>query len=144
PLLRDIERLIKKTIERQVIAGFEPSGDHTARHEPQQPRPGQRPRNAPRRRGASNSPKRKPLRPEHQLGSKPSVRPSNRGPKRRHHEQRATSSTPSERAQQLLLRDQLEHHRRQQEEMHPKERAPKRAKGKRLGAFFALGARKVA
>ena len=143
-LLRDIERLINKTIEQQVIAGFEPSGDyHAARREPR-PRPGPRPRNAPRRRGASNSPKRNPLGPEHEHRFQPSIRPSKRGQKRRHQEQRATSTTPSEKAQQLLLHDQLEHHRRQQVEVHPKERAPKRGKGKRLGALFALVARKVA
>jgi ATP-dependent RNA helicase RhlE len=40
PLLADIERLIKRQIEQQVIAGFEPSAAYkTAKHIPDQRRP---------------------------------------------------------------------------------------------------------
>jgi ATP-dependent RNA helicase RhlE len=138
-LLRDIERLINRTIEQQVVPGFEPSvGYHTASHEPQQ-RGGQRPRSAPRRTTTSSTAQRKrPVR-----APRPSAQPTRRE-KGHRQEQRATPATPSEKAQQLILRDQLEHHRRQQAEEHRKDRAPKRAKGKPLPALFALVGRKVA
>jgi len=136
-LLRDIERLINRTIEQQVVAGFEPSASyHTASYEPQQRR-GQRPRSAQRRTTAPSAVQRKPERPAR------APHPT-RDEKGRHQEQRTTPALPSEQARQLLLRDQLEHHRRQEAEVRRKERAPKRARGKRLAALFALVARKAA
>jgi len=140
-LLRDIERLINRTIEQQVVPGFEPSaGYHTASQEQQQRR-GQRPRSAPRRTTTSSTAQRKPQRPVR--APRASAQPT-RGEKGRRQEQRATPATPSEKAQQLILRDQLEHHRRQQAEEHRKDGAPKRGKGKPLAALFALVGRKVA
>ena len=43
PLLRDIERLIKRTLDRQVIAGYEPTGARTPASEDDDRREGQRP-----------------------------------------------------------------------------------------------------
>jgi len=138
-LLRDIEKLINRAIEQQVVPGFEPSaGYHAASPEPQQRR-GQRPRRA----ATSSTAQRKPQ------NSKRAPQPSTQAPRRkkgRRQEQRATPAMPSERAQQLILRDQLEHHRRQKEEEQREKsgRAPKRTKGKPLAALFALVRRKVA
>jgi ATP-dependent RNA helicase RhlE len=57
-LLRDIERLIGRKIEQQIIPGFEVgAGYHSAQPEPQGRR-GQRPQNQPRRPGASRSAQR--------------------------------------------------------------------------------------
>jgi len=55
-LLRDIEKLINRTIEQQVVPGYEPSpgGSRTASPEPQQRR-GQRPSNAQRRTPSSGT-----------------------------------------------------------------------------------------
>jgi ATP-dependent RNA helicase RhlE len=156
-LLRDIEKLINRTIEQQVVPGFEPSaGYRTAKPEPQQRR-GQRPRSAPRRTTTASTAQRKPQGPKR--APQPATQPPRRE-KGRRQEQRATpAAMPSEKAQQLLLRDQLEHHRRQQAEEHREKsaRAPKRdehreknapapkgTKGKPLAALFALVRRKVA
>jgi ATP-dependent RNA helicase RhlE len=157
-LLRDIEKLIDRTIEQQLVPGFEPSASyHTASPEPQQRR-GQRPRSAPRRTTTSSTAQRKPQRPKR--APQPVAQPPRRE-KGRRQEQRATlAPMPSEKAQQLVLRDQLEHHRRQQSEEHRENsaRAPKReehrekntpapnkgTKGKPLAALFSLVRRKVA
>jgi ATP-dependent RNA helicase RhlE len=59
-LLRDIEKLINRTIDQQVVPGFEPSADYytTVSPEPQQRR-GERTRNEPRRRTTpGNAPRR--------------------------------------------------------------------------------------
>ena len=133
-LLRDIERLIDRTIERQVVPGFEPGvGYHTKSHEPEQRRV-QRPRSGPRRTATAGSAQRKPQRAVR--APKPPAQATRRE-KGRGQEQRAMLATPSERAQQLVLRDQLEHHHRQEAERHEKSRTPGRAKRKPLAALFA-------
>ena len=153
-LLRDIERLINKTIEQQVVPGFEPSaGYHTASPEPQQRR-GQRPRSAPRRTSSSDRQRRTGTSSPGSVGRAPRAgqrarparaprsaspsarsarrnRPRNRPDAKRGVARNSASRSPpmpSETAQQLVLRDQLEHHRRQQAEEHREKsaRAPKR------------------
>jgi ATP-dependent RNA helicase RhlE len=139
-LFRDIERLIGKTIDLQLIPGFEPgAGWHTAQPEPQG------------RRGHERQPQRQPQRqaqrqPQHpqaqQRGANPprdqrraQQRPpehrqrgpqnpprQGQGPRRDRGDPAqgrradARNVLPSERVQQSLRDEQLEHHRRMLEE----------------------------
>ena len=140
-LLRDIERLIDRSIEQQVVPGFEPGvGYHTETHEPEQRR-APRPRSGPRHKATPGAAQRKPQRT--MRAPQPPAR-STRRKKRHDQEQRALPATSSERAQQMVLRDQLEHHRRQEEEGHGKSRTRGRAKGKPLAALFASPRGRVA
>ncbi len=149
-LLRDIERLIGKQIEQQIVPGFEPgSGYHHAQPEPQQRR-GRRPESQARRPDRSRSAQRRPEHGRPQPSSQPRQGQGKGQGQRRDHgrrqDQRAAPAMPSEKTQQSVLRDQLEHHRRQQAEEHHREPAPKseRAKEKAVPALFGLVGRKVA
>src|SRR5437879_5760948 len=139
---RDIERLIGKKIEQQIIPGFEPgSGYHHAQPEPQgrrgQPRQNQPRQNQPRRNEARKS--------------FPS--PSGRGRERservrdgRRPERQAAPIMPSEKAQQSVRQEQLEYHRHQQADEQRSEVKPanERGKEKAVPALFGVVGRKVA
>jgi len=168
-LLRDIERLIGKKIEQQIIPGFEPgSGYHTAKPEPQQQR-GQRRseprRNEPRRSGNGNGSQRPaqrssgngsqrndprrpggPGRAPQPFGQARQGQAPRRGqPQGRRQEYRAAPVMHSEEVQQSLHQQQLEHHRRQQaEERGETAPAPKSASGKPASALFGWLGRKSA
>jgi len=169
---RDIERLIGKKIEQQIIPGFEVgSGYHSAQPEPQgrrgqqrqhQPRNSGGQRNAQRNQGNGQrnpgnaqrnqgNDQRRPVGPM-RGASQPS--PSGRGRERservrdgRRPEQRtALPALPSEKVQQSVRQEQLEYHRHQQQaDEHRKEAAPKseHAKDKAVPALFGLVGRKV-
>ena len=161
---RDIERLIGKKIEQQVIPGFEPgSGYHSAQPEPQGRR-GQQRQNPPRHSGGQRNAQRNqgngqqrnqgngqrlPVGPM-RGGFQPS--PSGRGRERservrdgRRPERTALPPLPSEKVQQSVRQEQLEYHRHQQQaEEHRKEPAPanERKKDKVVPALFAVVGRK--
>ncbi len=168
-LLRDIERLIGKKIEQQIIPGFEPgSGYHSAKPEPQQQRGNQR--NAPRHSGnggqrhaqrsgnggqhnnqrspGNGSPRRPggPGRAPQPFGQPRQGQAPRRGqPQGRRQEYRPAPVMPSEEAQKSLHQQQLEHHRRQQaEERGETAAAPEGEKGKKASALFGWLGRKVA
>jgi hypothetical protein len=162
--LRDIERLIGKKIEQQVIPGFEVgSGYHSAQPEPQGRR-GQRPQSQPRRpdrsrnaqRNQSNG-QRRPVGP--MRGPQPSAQPHqgqsprrdhapgrDRSQGRRQEHRAAAPAMPSEKAQQSVRQEQLEYHRHQQADERQSETAPKseRGKEKAVPALFGVVGRKVA
>jgi len=143
--LRDIERLIGRKIEQQVIAGFEPgAGYHTAQPEPQGRR-GQRRENQPRRPERSRSAQRGTG--QHRSQPAPSGRGRERSERVREgrRQEHAVPVTPSERNRQSVHQDQLEHHRRQQAEEQRRE-APSanERKDKAVPALFAQLGRKVA
>jgi len=160
--LRDIERLIGRKIEQQLIPGFEPgSGYHSAQPEPQGRR-GQRPQSQPRRPersrsaqrgqgGEHRSPGNGQRNPAHgQRGGQPS--PSGRGRDRnersrdgRRPERQAGPVMPSERERQSVQQDQLEHHRRQQAEEQRRETGrANEGRDKAVPALFAPLGRKAA
>ena len=163
-LLRDIERLIGKKIEQQVIAGYEPgSGYHHAQPEPQgrrgqqrqnQPRNQGNQRNAQRNQGNAQrnqgNGQRRPVGPM-RGGFQPS--PSGRGRERSERvrdgrpQRQALPALPSEKIQQSVRQEQLEYHRHQQQaEEHRKEPAPanERKKDKAVPALFGVVGRKAA
>jgi len=150
-LLRDIERLIGRKIEQQVIPGFEVgSGYHSAQPEPQGRR-GQRPQSQPRRPGAQRSAQRNQGNGQRNQGDgqrnqgngqrnqgngrsqgKSFPSPSGRG---REHSERVRDgrppqrqpapALPSEKVQQSVRQEQLEYHRHQQQaDEHRSEAAP--------------------
>ena len=152
--LRDIERLIGKKIEQQIIPGYEVgSGYHSAQPEPQGRR-GQRPQSQPRRPDRSRSAQRnqsngqrRPVGP--MRGPQPSAQPRQGQAPRRDHgrrqEQRAAPAMPSEKAQQSVRQEQLEYHRHQQaEERHQAAPKSERGKEKAVSALFGVVGRKVA
>jgi ATP-dependent RNA helicase RhlE len=155
---RDIERLIGKKIEQQIIPGFEPgSGYHSAQPEPQGRRGQQRhnqPRNSGGQRNAQRNQSNGQRRPVGPMrgGFQPS--PSGRGRERservrdgRRPERTALPALPSEKIQQSVRQEQLEYHRHQQQaDEHRVEAAPKseRAKEKAVPALFGVVGRKVA
>src|SRR3954454_7244039 len=104
-LLRDIEKLINRTIEQQIVPGFEPSaGYHTASPEPEQRR-GQQPRGQQRRaqqpRGEPRSgqqPRGQQARGQQSRGQQP------RGPQPRSTEQRSSTSSTDQRQPQRSQR----------------------------------------
>jgi ATP-dependent RNA helicase RhlE len=162
-LLRDIERLIGKQIEQQVIPGFEPgSAYRNAQPEPQQRR-GQRPHNQPRRPEKSRSAQRsqgsgqrRPAGPAR--GGQPSAQPRQGNGQRRDHgpgrdrsqgrrqDQRAAPAMPSEKTQQSLHEQQRDYHRQQMVEENRRVAAPANERGneKPVPALFGLVGRKVA
>jgi len=173
-LLRDIERLIGKQIEQQVIAGFEPgSGYHHAKPEVQQRR-GQRQQSQPRRPEKSRSAQRnqrggRPVGP--MRGGQPSAPPhqgngqrrdagngqrrdAGNGQRRDHGrrpEQRAAApAMPTEKDLQAVREQQLEYHRKQMAEENRRaaqpanERGNERTSEKPVPALFGLVGRKVA
>jgi ATP-dependent RNA helicase RhlE len=113
-LLRDIERLIGKKIESQIVPGFEPgSGWHTAQPEPQGRR-GQRPQGQPRRPERPRGAQRGPQRPQ-----APAQARKGNGQRRDHgrrQEQRTVGVLPSEKTQRSVYEDQLAYHRQQMAE----------------------------
>jgi len=153
-LLRDIERLIGKKIEQQIVPGFEPgSAWHTAQPEPQGRR-GQRPQRAPLSKGADAPKARGGIsRTGRQPGSAQrqgnGQRPGN-GQRRDHgrrQEQRTVGALPSEKTQQSLHQQQLEYHRQQMAEENRRVAAPVREQGKGnkpVPALFGFVGRKVA
>src|SRR5467141_2238422 len=169
---RDIERLIGKKIEQQVIPGFEPgSGYHHAQPEPQGRR-GQQRQNQPRNQGNQRNAQRNQGNAQRNQGnaqrnqgngqrrpvgpmrgpSQPS--PSGRGRERservrdgRRPEQRtALPALPSEKVQQSVRQEQLEYHRHQQADEQRKEAKPanERGKEKAVPALFGVVGRQVA
>ncbi len=153
--LRDIERLIGKKIEQQIIPGFEVgSGYHSAQPEPQgrrgqrsqsQPRSPDRPRSAQRNQGNGQRRPERGGRPQ-----QPSAQPRQGQSPRRDHgrrqERQPAPAMPSEKAQQSVRQEQLEYHRHQQAEERHREAAPKseRGKEKAVPALFGVVGRKVA
>jgi len=165
--LRDIERLIGKKIDQQVIPGFEVgSAYHSAKPEPQgrrgqqrqsQPRSsrnqgnGQRNQGNGQRRSQPFSFGRRGERDE-RGGSLPA--PGGRG--RQHSERvragrppqrQAAPALPQEKIQQSVRQEQLEYHRHQQQAEEPRrDAAPanERGKEKAVPALFGLVGRKVA
>ena len=137
-LFRDIERLIGKTIDLQLIPGFEPgAGWHTAQPEPQGRRGQQRQRQPQRQaqgqpqhpqaqQRGTNPPRdqRRPQQrpPEHRQRGPQDPPRQGRGPRRdrgvpaQRRPADARNVLPSERVQQSLRDEQLEHHRRMLEE----------------------------
>jgi ATP-dependent RNA helicase RhlE len=141
-LLRDIEHLIGKPIEQQVVPGFEPG----ANRQPAQPEPRQQGgdqrrneqrgqhRNEQRHGGQRGNGQRRPdNRPNGQRGPRPQAAPQGarqgrrggapfRGPGRPQGvPQNGLTAMPSELTQQALYQEQLEHHRRQQAEEQQRE-----------------------
>jgi ATP-dependent RNA helicase RhlE len=171
--LRDIERLIGKQIEQQIIPGYEVgSGYHSAKPEPQgrrgqqrqsQPRNSGGQRNAQRNQGNGQrnqgngqqrnqgNGQRRPAGPM-RGGFQPS--PSGRGRERservrdgRRPERAALPALPQEKIQQSVRQEQLEYHRHQQQAEEPRrEAAPARERGKEkaVPALFGVVGRKVA
>jgi ATP-dependent RNA helicase RhlE len=154
-LLRDIERLIGKKIEQQIVPGFEPgSGYQHAQPEPQQRR-GQRRESQPRRPDRSRSAQRNqgnaqrrsvgPMR-----GAEPTAQPRQGNGQRRDqgHRQgfRSANALPSEKRQQSLHEQQLEYHRKQMAEETRRVAAPANERGKanEVPALFGWVGRKVA
>jgi len=136
-LLRDIERLIGRKIEQQLIPGFEPGASRPPAQSGSQPQRGGAPRrneqrgqqrNEQRNGGQRGNGQRRPdpnaprhLRP--QAGPQ-GARPGRRGgaplrPQGR--PQNGLTAMPSELTQQALYQEQLEHHRRQQAEERQRE-----------------------
>jgi ATP-dependent RNA helicase RhlE len=120
-LLRDIERLIGKQIEQQIIPGFEPgSGYRNAQPEPQQRR-GNRPQNQARRpdrnrsaqRSQGNGQQRSERGGRPQSPSQPRQGNGQRRDHGRRPDQRSAPAAPSGQGQQTVQQQQLEHHRRQ-------------------------------
>jgi len=159
-LLRDIERLIGKKIEQQVIPGFEPgSGYHHAQPEPQGRR-GQQRQNQPRNQGNQRNAQRnqgngqrRPVGPMRGPQSPSQPRQGQRHDHGRDHsqgrrqEQRtALPALPSEKIQQSVRQEQLEYHRHQQANEQRSEAKPanERGKEKAVPALFGVVGRKVA
>jgi ATP-dependent RNA helicase RhlE len=145
-LLRDIERLIGKKIEQQVIPGFEPgAGYHSAQPEPQQRR-GQRPQSQPRRPERSRSAQPRPAGPMRGSQAPSQPRPGQNRDQGRRQERQAAPTLPSEKAQRSVRQEQLEYHRHQQAAERGIEAAPvgERRKEKAVPALFGLVGRKVA
>jgi len=139
---RDIERLIGKKIEQQIIPGFEPgSGYHHAQPEPQGRR-GQQRQHQPRQ----NQPRRNE---EHKSFPSPSGRGRERSERVRDGRRPGRQPAPimpSERAQQSVRQEQLEYHRHQQADEQRREAKPanERGKEKAVPALFGVVGRKVA
>ncbi len=146
-LLRDIERLIGKKIEQQIIPGFEPgSGYHHAQPEPQGRR-GQQRQGQPhgQQRQKQQHPKRFPS--SHEEGWRGAPGRSSRDQARGGRPQRQPAPVmPSEKVQQSVRQEQLEYHRHQQAEERQREVAPARERGKEkaVPALFGVVGRKVA
>jgi ATP-dependent RNA helicase RhlE len=154
-LLRDIERLIGKQIEQQIVPGFEPgSGYHSAKPEPQGRR-GQRSQgksfSSPSGRGRERSERERAGR-----RAQPSAQPrqgngQGNGQRRDRGQQRqgfrSEGALPSEKRQQNVQQQQLEHHRQQMAEENRRVAAPVREQGrgsKPVPALFGFVGRKVA
>ena len=154
-LLRDIERLIGKQIEQQVIPGFEPgAGYRHAQPEPQQRR-GQRPHSQPRRPDKSRSAQRSQGNGQHRnesprRGGQPSAQPRKGNGQRRDRGDRqgfrSANALPSEQRQQSVQQQQLDyHHKQMAEEGHRVEKpADEQGKEGRVAALFGWVGRKVA
>jgi len=166
--LRDIERLIGKKIEQQIIPGFEVgSGYHSAQPEPQGRR-GQQRQNQPRNSGGQRNAQRnqgngrqnQPRQNQQRQGQRQRPFPSSseegwrgapgrsRGQARGGRPQRQPAPVmPSEKAQQSVRQEQLEYHRHQQPADEPRSEAKpanERGKEKAVPALFGVVGRKVA
>jgi ATP-dependent RNA helicase RhlE len=171
--LRDIERLIGKQIEQQIIPGFEVgSGYHSAKPEPQgrrgqgrqsQPRSsggqrsgqrnqgnGQRNQgNGQRNQGNGQRPRSFPSSHEEGWRAAPGRSRGQRSERVRdgRPQRQAAPAMPQEKVQQSVRQEQLEYHRQHKEaDEHRSEAAPanERAKEKAVPALFGLVGRKVA
>jgi ATP-dependent RNA helicase RhlE len=126
---RDIERLIGRTIEQQVVPGFEPGSSHAAQpqqQQQQQQRGGGQRKNEQRnqrhngqrrpdhRSNGQRGPQGTPQSAQGKRRDRAQLRGNERGPGRP--QQGGLTAMPSEITQQELYREQLEHHRRQQAE----------------------------
>src|SRR5258706_485927 len=152
-LLRDIERLIGKKIEQQVIPGFEiGSAYHSAQPEPQGRR-GQQRQNQPRQnqqrqnqRGGQQrqNQRQRPFPSSHEEGWRgaPGRSPGrSRDQARGGRPQRQPAPVmPSEKAQQSVRQEQLEYHRHQQaaEQCSDATPAKERGKEKAVPALFGV------
>ncbi len=155
-LLRDIERLIGKKIEQQVIPGFETgSGYHSAQPEPQgrrgqqrqnQPRQNQQRQNQQRgqQRQKQQQPKRFPS--SHEEGWRAAPGRSRDQARGGRPQRQPAPVMPSEKAQQSVRQEQLEYHRHQQADEQRREAKPanERGKEKAVPALFGVVGRKVA
>ena len=145
-LLRDIERLIGKKIEQQIIPGFEVgSGYHSAQPEPQGRR-GQQRQNQPRgqQRQKQQQPKRFPS--SHEEGWRAAPGRSRDQARGGRQQRQPAPVMPSEKAQQSVRQEQLEYHRHQQADEQRREAKPanERGKEKAVPALFGVVGRKVA
>ncbi len=145
-LLRDIERLIGKKIEQQIIPGFEPgSGYHHAQPEPQGRR-GQQRQNQQRgrQRQKQQQPKRFPS--SHEEGWRGAPGRSRDQARSGRPQRQPAPVMPSEKAQQSVRQEQLEYHRHQQADEQRREAKPanERGKEKAVPALFGVVGRKVA
>ncbi|HET9707826.1 MAG TPA: DEAD/DEAH box helicase [Gemmatimonadales bacterium] len=132
-LLRDIERLIGKKIEQQVVPGFEPgAGYQNAQPQPQpQQQRGQQRQRQPQQQPQHRNDRRKPQSP--MRGPQPQQQGQRRDPGRR--EQRSAFALPSEKNLEQVRREQLEYARQQaaaerheeQPEAAPPQAAPSQA-----------------
>jgi len=150
-LLRDIERLIGKKIEQQVIPGFEPgSGYQHAQPEPQQRR-GRRPESQARRPERSRSAQHHPQggRPQ---GTQPrqgsnAQRQGKNGQRRDHgrgQQRQPAPAMPSERTQQSLHEQQREYARTQMAEENRRPAAPSGEQREQKPALFGYVGKKAA
>ena len=160
---RDIERLIGKKIEQQIIPGFEVgSGYHSAQPEPQGRR-GQQRQNQPRGQQRQNQP-RGQQRQNQQRGQQRQQQQPKRFPSSHEEGWRAAPGRsrdqarggrpqrqpapvmPSDKAQQSVRQEQLEYHRHQQAAEQRSEAAPAKERGKEraVSALFGVVGRKVA
>ena len=150
-LLRDIERLIGKKIEQQIIPGFEiGSGYHSAQPEPQgrrgQQRQGQPRQNQQRQNQQRQNQRQRSFPSSHEEGWRAAPGRSSAKAGRRP-ERHALPALPSEKAQQSVRQEQLEYHRHQQQaDEHRSEAKPanERGKEKAVPALFGVVGRKVA
>ncbi len=153
---RDIERLIGKKIEQQIIPGFETgSAYHSAQPEPQgrrgqqrqhQPR-GQQRQNQQRgqQRQKQQQPKRFPS--SHEEGWRGAPGRSRDQARGGRPQRQPAPVMPSEKAQQSVRQEQLEYHRHQQQADEPRSEAKpanERGKDKAVPALFGVVGRKVA
>src|SRR5205823_7370537 len=136
---RDIERLIGKKIEQQIIPGFETgSGYHSAQPEPQgrrgqqrqnQPRQNQQRQQHGQQRQKQQQPKRFPS--SHEEGRRAAPGRSSRDQARGGRPQRQPAPVmPSEKIQQSVRQEQLEYHRHQQADEQRREAKPANQRGK--------------
>ncbi|HZT62109.1 MAG TPA: DEAD/DEAH box helicase [Burkholderiales bacterium] len=129
---RDIERLIGRKIEQQVVPGFEPGSSY---HSAQPPQPQQQRAGGQRGNGQQRNPPRHngQRRPDNRNNAPRGPRPQGAVPAQGQRRDRGRgqgrpqggglTAMPSELTQQALYQEQLEHHRRQQAEEQEQERA---------------------
>ena len=139
--LRDIERLINRRIDQQVVPGFEPgSGYQHAKPEPQGRRGQQQQQRRNESRSGRDNGQRRPERPARSPQPSAQPRPGARRDNGRRSENRTAPAQPSEKVRDSVMRDQFEHHRRQMAEEHQSHPAPVRERTEEVSrpALFGL------